>query len=225
MKFFKDESSADDMPGMAHDEDWGWVSPANGSNPEPADAPADSGRAVEAIAVDPAEDQSAPETAPAAPESDSNYADSWLRTTSKAAAFAGGLDTPEAWRSVSSAAEVVLEIAQTLAVVAEARQRAEHLAQAAQDAIVEAAEAKQRAEEMAHIEQEATRRADETLGEAASAKENARQLEVLVAQAYEVNSATAWSEVFKKVSGARGIAEPLSDQFSGSAAEARLSWE
>lgn len=223
VRFFKDEASAADMPVMAQNENWGWVAPANGTNWEAADAPGEAGPAVETIAVDQEENGSSPETAPAGSETSGNYADSWVRMTTKAAASAGGLDTPEAWRSVSTAAEVVLEIAQTMAVVAEARQRAEGLAQAAQDALMEAAEARQRAEEAAQREREATQRAEHAIGEAASAKENARQLEVLVAQAYEVNSAASWSETCKKVSAGRVVADHRVDESLRS--EAPVTWE
>lgn len=222
---------------MTQNEDPYWVVAPRSAEGESVHAPDDGDRAVGPVVAHPTENPSWPESQPpaAGSQADAGYANFWLKTTTRAAAFAGGIDTPEAWQSVASSAEVLCEIAQALKVVAEAKQKARRLSMTAeatergtQEAAREAAEAKQTAEQLVQIAEDAKRRAEEAAGEAVAAWQRAeraalaavdaehgthdaareaaeaemfaRQLEALIAEASEINSAAAWSEAQRRVS-------------------------
>lgn len=115
---------------------------------------------------------------PPAEESDE---EPWLAAVAEAAARARTLDTPDAWRALASAADLVSEMARALELVADAVLNAADHHRAARDA----ARLAHDAEETARA---AARRADD-------ASRWARELDGAVAVARHANSPESWGEV------------------------------
>ena len=117
-----------------------------------------------------------------APEADE---EPWVRAVTDAATSARDTNTPDAWRAVASAADLVSEMARSLELVAEVVEAAADEHRAARDAAALA----QRAEGAAQV---AARRAD-------AAGRLAREIEAAVSVARRANSPAAWGEVRRMV--------------------------
>lgn len=107
-------------------------------------------------------------------EEDTSY---WAKEAEKAVARARSANTPEAWGAAAQAASVVIEMSQTMQLVADAKALADHRAQAAEHAAEEArlaakaaADAKRKTERRASEAREAARAAEDAHRAAADAK-------------------------------------------------------
>ncbi len=87
--------------------------------------------------------------------------------------LAGEVDSPEAWREVVSATAALTDVAQTLEILAQAKQTGQQLSQVAK---------------------EAERNAHDAVTAATDAMDKIRQLDTLVSRAAEANSDSAWRE-------------------------------
>jgi len=115
---------------------------------------------------------------------DEESADHWVKEADRAVATAVNVGTPAAWRSAAQAAVVVAEIAQTMRVTAHARQIAQQLASAAEDAATHAHSAQEAVDDAMRTASHATQAAEE-------AAEEARVAAAIVADARQKAEQTA----------------------------------
>ena len=130
-------------------------------------------------------DQGAPTASEAVAEHD-DPAVYWVTQASNAVSTAWVVGTPDVWRSAAKAAVVVAEIAQTMRVTSYARQKAEQLAQAAEEAALRAQSAQQAAGDAIRMAERTAQDAEEAARAAQNAVEvaiNARQKADQMAQA------------------------------------------
>lgn len=120
----------------------------------------------------------APEAPPVAAISIPDHVDRCLQRAVEAGTSAYESDSPEAWREVVAAVTALADMAQTREVVAEIRQSARQMAQAAEVA---------------------QRLAQEAVDVAAKAMQKAEQIEAVAARASEANSGEAWREAHQTV--------------------------
>ncbi len=170
---------------MGHDDrDWAAFWDPDSANRRLLQAPA-WGELVDSLEDD-RDDEEPWVSRPPAPGGGPVPLDFFLQRTVDAAAAAGAEDSPEAWREVVAAAGVLSDVAQTLAVLAQAKDTGRQLARAASDA-----------EHTAQIAVDA----------ATEAMDKIRHLEAVVAQASAAKSEAAWRQAHQAVM-ASTTAEP-----------------
>jgi len=168
------------------------------SEAPPADeAPAPLSAATEVEASQPSPSGPSPALAPEVDETDF-----WSQVIATSANRASVTDTPESWRAVADAASVMLKMAETLEIVAEAKHTATAMAAAAEEAERAAKEAadlasesKQRAERMAVAAEEAEKAAQKASHQADGAREQADKAAGLVPAAEEAAKVAAQASI------------------------------